>query len=347
MKQQKGFSLVELMIAITVGIVLMTGVVQMFVSSKTVFNTQQGLSRLQETGRLAVDYLARDIRQAGYVGCVMPSSWNLKNFLNNPNQFGNNFSPANALQVVESNLLPGGLVLDPAPVDGTQVLIVQSANDQSVAVNDFNSPDEVYVELTTAPGEDCPSGICLNDIVVVADCDKAIIFQATGVAEGAAPTSGDAAVVLTHEGGGDPGNARVTWGGGNARQESVEEGAELLTINNVVYYIAEDDNGTPGLYQRVQANPSFELLRGVENINYTLGVDTNADRLADAFVEPGDVGNWENAVAVRIDVLVQTPDDNATTEEQTYQFAGEEVVAEDRRIRQVFSTTVGVRSRLP
>ncbi|HEY7886274.1 MAG TPA: prepilin-type N-terminal cleavage/methylation domain-containing protein, partial [Cellvibrionaceae bacterium] len=67
---QRGFSLVELMIAITIGLVLMTGVVQMFLSSKTVFSTQQGISRIQETGRMAMEFMAKDIREAGYQGCM-------------------------------------------------------------------------------------------------------------------------------------------------------------------------------------------------------------------------------------------------------------------------------------
>lgn len=341
MKRQTGFSLVELMVAITLGIVLMTGVVQMFASSKSVFVTQQGLSRLQETGRLAINYLARDIRQAGYFGCADITAWNLKNMLNNTAAYGSNFSLENSLRVYDPAALPPGLDLIPAPVADTQVLIVQTANEKSVAVTRDNTANKVFVDLTTPPGEACPSGICKDDIVVVADCDKSIIFQATDVNE----VAGE--VEVSHEAGADPGNARTAWGGGDARQETVSRGAELFGINNVVYYIAEDDEGTPGLYQKVQTQPAFQLLQGVENIHYTVGLNTDGDPQVDAFVEYDAVADWEDAVALRMEVLVQTPDDNATPEKQTYQFAGEEVTATDNRIRQVFSTTVATRPRLP
>ncbi|MBU2885209.1 PilW family protein [Gilvimarinus agarilyticus] len=341
MKRQVGFSIVELMVAITLGIVLMTGVVQMFVSSKSVFTTQQGLSRLQETGRLAVDYLARDIRQAGYFGCADVTAWNLKNSLNNTNMYGSNFSLENSLRVYADNALPAGLVLDPAPVDDTPVLIVQTANERSVSVSRVNTANQVFVDLTTPPGEDCPSGICENDIVVAADCDKAIIFQATGLAEMAGE------VAISHAAGADPGNARTVWGGGDARQDTIDVGAEVFSLNNVVYYIAEDGDGALGLYQKVQNNPAFQLLRGVENINYTVGITNDDDPQADVFLDYDAGVDWGNAVAIRMDVLVQTPDDNATVDKQTYDFAGEEVTADDNRIRQVFSTTVGARPRLP
>lgn len=342
MNQQKGLSLVELMVSITVGIILMTGVVQMFVSSKTVFSTQQGLSRVQETGRLAIDFIARDVRQAGYLGCAYITPWNLKNMLNNQNDFGSNFSAENAIRIHPAGVLPAGLNLDPAPLNDTQVLIVQAANERSVPVAKDNTENAVFVELTTEPGAECPSGICVDDIVVAADCDKAIIFQATDVAE----VGGE--VVISHEAGADPGNSRIAWGGGDARQETLSVGAELFALNTVVYYVAEDDEGTPGLYQRINANPAFQLLQGVENINFTVGLDTNSDRLSEDLVAFGAVGDdWEDAVALRMEILVQTPDDNATTENQTYSFAGENVTADDKRIRQVFTTTVGIRSRLP
>ena len=70
MYQQKGLSLVELMVAVTLGLVLMGGVIQLFLSSRVVFSTQQSLSRVQENGRFAIEFITRDLRQAGYAGCT-------------------------------------------------------------------------------------------------------------------------------------------------------------------------------------------------------------------------------------------------------------------------------------
>ena len=341
-KRQSGLSLVELMIAITIGVVLMTGVVQMFVSSKTVFTTQQGLSRVQETGRLAIDFMARDIRQAGFMGCSYYTDWSLNSTLNNTNQFGSDFSFETSLRAYASNALPGGMVLNPAPRADTQVIAVYAANDESVAVSEQNDANNVYVELTTAAGADCPSGICDGDIVAVADCDKAMVFQATAVDEQAGR------VVLAHGAGANPGNQRTVWGGDAENLiEIFDEGAEVLKLNTVVYYIADGPRGVPGLYQKVANDPAYQLLQGVENINLEIGLDTDADRVADNYVAPAAGISWNQVVAARLDVLVQSPDDNVSAESQTYEFAGEEVEAADRRIRQVFSTTVGVRSRLP
>src|SRR5690606_33289271 len=37
------------------------------------FTTQRGMSSIQETGRLAIEFITRDIRMAGYYGCVRPT----------------------------------------------------------------------------------------------------------------------------------------------------------------------------------------------------------------------------------------------------------------------------------
>ncbi len=64
---QRGFTLVELMIAMLIGVFLMSGVIQIFLSAKQAYRLQENLSRLQENGRLAINLIAKDIRMAGYV----------------------------------------------------------------------------------------------------------------------------------------------------------------------------------------------------------------------------------------------------------------------------------------
>ncbi|MDO9107004.1 MAG: PilW family protein [Methylovulum sp.] len=63
---QSGLTLIELMIAMLLGVFLIGGVVQIFVSSKQTYRMQEGLSRLQENGRFAMDFISRDLRMAGY-----------------------------------------------------------------------------------------------------------------------------------------------------------------------------------------------------------------------------------------------------------------------------------------
>ncbi|MDP1699036.1 MAG: PilW family protein [Xanthomonadaceae bacterium] len=66
----QGFSLVEMMIAITLASFLLIGLIQIFAGSKAAYRLSEGLSRSQENGRFALEFMQRDIRMAGHFGCV-------------------------------------------------------------------------------------------------------------------------------------------------------------------------------------------------------------------------------------------------------------------------------------
>ena len=93
-KRERGMSLVEVMIAITIGAVLTTGTVQMFVANSETQSLMMGQSRMQESARFAFDFIGRSIQRAGYRGCYsstadmhdtfdnddfLPYEFNLKN----------------------------------------------------------------------------------------------------------------------------------------------------------------------------------------------------------------------------------------------------------------------------
>ena len=66
MKKPSGFSLIELMIAITVGLILVAIIAQIYVGSSQTYRTQDDLARLQEDGRYAIESISRSLRLAGY-----------------------------------------------------------------------------------------------------------------------------------------------------------------------------------------------------------------------------------------------------------------------------------------
>jgi len=64
----RGFSMVELMVALVITLILLSGIGQIFLSSKKSFVIQNSLARIQENGRYAMDVLVSDLRRAGYWG---------------------------------------------------------------------------------------------------------------------------------------------------------------------------------------------------------------------------------------------------------------------------------------
>ena len=63
---QRGFTLVEIMVALTLGLLVLAGVIQVFLSTQQSARIQQAASRMQEDGRMAMALLSRYFRQAGY-----------------------------------------------------------------------------------------------------------------------------------------------------------------------------------------------------------------------------------------------------------------------------------------
>ncbi len=66
-KKQAGLSIVELLVALVISMLLMTGVVQVFFASKQTYASNEAASRLQENGRFALEFIAQNARHAGYV----------------------------------------------------------------------------------------------------------------------------------------------------------------------------------------------------------------------------------------------------------------------------------------
>ena len=64
----RGFSMVELMVALVITLILLAGIGQIFMSSKKSYTIQDTLGRMQENGRYAMETLVTDLRRAGYWG---------------------------------------------------------------------------------------------------------------------------------------------------------------------------------------------------------------------------------------------------------------------------------------
>lgn len=68
MMKNKGFTLIEMMISLVVGAFVLAGVMFTYMSMKTTTKATMEIGELQESGRLAMDILAKDIERAGFWG---------------------------------------------------------------------------------------------------------------------------------------------------------------------------------------------------------------------------------------------------------------------------------------
>lgn len=66
-ESQRGFSIVELMVGMAIGLFLLIGLSQMFLNTRSATRHEENLARMQESGRIAIELLSREIRKVGYV----------------------------------------------------------------------------------------------------------------------------------------------------------------------------------------------------------------------------------------------------------------------------------------
>lgn len=359
--RQRGLTIVEILVAVTLSLILLAGVSQLFISSKRTYEVQDGLSRLQENGRFAVDYLARHVRMAGYMGCLSNASLiTIHNNLNNAATFANNFSvgiegfeangtaPGDAYPITAENPAPSGnaagwsSALDADLVGrvlpGTDVIVIRNAAPSSVAlVAPYNDSGQVFVSN--------PNDLQTGDILMVTDCQKASVFQATNVQPtgfGTNAVHSQASMV--------PGNNTSVWG----PDQSYTEGGEIMKSEMRVFYVGRGGSGGPALFQRSLRNAgggvalvSDELVEGVENMQVLYGEDTNGDRTADIYRTAAAVADWGQVVSTRISLLVRSPENSLPEPEtNTFDVGGVDVdPVDDRRLRQVFTTTITLRNR--
>src|SRR5215470_18617940 len=85
-ERYRGFSAVELMVAMTLSLILIAGVLSLVYSSKITYLENERVSRNQEGGRAAFEMILRDVRGAGFQGCApaIAKGFVLNNLLNNP-----------------------------------------------------------------------------------------------------------------------------------------------------------------------------------------------------------------------------------------------------------------------
>ncbi len=71
-RRQRGLSLIELMIALVIGLIVVAGVMRLLVNSRTAYSTSEAQAHMLDGARFALDQMSRDLRMAGAFG---PNSW--------------------------------------------------------------------------------------------------------------------------------------------------------------------------------------------------------------------------------------------------------------------------------
>jgi type IV pilus assembly protein PilW len=339
-----GMSLVELMIALTLGLLLVAAVGWVYFGTVRTYRAHDALSRMQEGARYAFEQIGKDVRMTGVAGCPFSTRENV--VATNTDWYKNLFEQP--LIAVEEDGLPGETEFSDA------LRVLRADVSREYVVQNHNEPGALFT-LTAAHNIDS------GDLMVATDCDHAVVFQ----------TPAAAGTTVSHALGGVPGNTVAALGGGGAAR-TYPPGSRLYRLSAATYYVDENPVGEPSLFRvrpmGATATPTAEeLIEGIEDLQVSFGVDTDAVPDGQAnFVDPDADGDpylrsdqvdtatvpgattaerWSRVVSVRISLLLRSTDDRVVPTEQTFVYNGAPVAAADKRLRKIFTHVIKLRNR--
>lgn len=341
--RMQGLSLIELMIAMLIGVILMLGLIQIFSASREAYRLSEGAGRVQENGRFAMDYLQRDLRMIGHFGCV-----NDQARMQTPDSLRSHFLPGGPLDFLVSvrgyDGAPTGITLNPAPITGSDTVVLRYLSGGGIPVTAMDVAAGTVTVDSAKWSVLTQDGVAAPQLFGVADCAYADIF-ATASPVAAGPTITVPSTV-------DLARYGVDAGGGPAMLHRAEA---------FVYYVANGASGQPSLWRaRIGAGgaaTSEELVEGIENLQFRFGLDQSADAAAptgyiatqaDATGVGSVVTDWRRVGQVQVGVLAASPE-RASSEQAASApllLGQAQTVADDRRYRHVYESTIALRNRL-
>lgn len=328
---QCGVGIIEIMIALTISLVLTAGVVQFYLGSKQSYRLEDALSRVQETGRFAINAIAADARMADFWGCGARSSLNLVNNLDKSSS--STYFPFHQAVLGTNN--SGGF-------SASDTLTLRSS--QSIGANILSYASSI-VTVSPAVRE---SVLDKGDYVVLCNPVSADIVRLTSANGGASETN-DKFGVAPGVDGNAPAGSCLQSSGVNAVcfATKYDTAAEMSIATQKTYLIQAGTSGQPGLFVRINGSPVRELIEGVEDMQILYGEDINDDRQVDRYVVAGAVGlDMQRVISLQVALLVRSLEANVTTEPQPINFNGATISGSDRRLRQVYTATLALRNRV-
>lgn len=343
---ERGFSLAELLIAMTLSLVLLGGTLVVFSSGREAYTNIDHLSRIQENGRFALDQIIRDVRSAGYNGCVMQAK--TASTLNTPNNLAWRFDlPLSGFEgatlTAWSPALDASLTAySPTPLNDILVVHLPKLGSIPGRVNSLMADGTTVIPIDAIS----PAPLSANDVAMISNCQSRVFFQVTGysVSSGTASISHDAGAATTYS----PGNATNDLAASiPATFGDSQNSTTVLPIVTNIYFVAPSSVGTnTSLWRKPSTGPVEEIVEGVQALQVRYGVDTNKDLQVDSYVTAQNVSDWNTVISVQVGLLVYSIEQfGGNVDAKTYTVLDTTAGPyNDRRLRQVFAATTTLRN---
>lgn len=341
--RQIGFSIVELMVAILIGLIILAGVVQVVLTSKTSFVGQEEMSFIQENARYAMDVIGRDVQGAGYWGCA-GSGARAALVAGVDNAAAQPFLGLLGVQgFADESGAPDAYADELRELAGgvkSESLIVRSFVGPAIAVRSHAGNT-----LTLVDDHNIKAGNYVG--VVAEDCRRIGIFRASAVTPTTltyTATQNNSVNTIKPDL-----DANIICPGAECASTYVQNynpGAEVLNYVSHAYFIGSSTAipDFPALKRMVLRNGAVseeEIALGVEDMHLRFGARDGSNL---RYWKADEVPNWNDVVAVEVNLMMRSQ--SPTLPKSEAKLIAEDRTYNDRHMRQIITSTFRIRNRI-
>ncbi len=371
-KQQFGLSLIELMIAITLGAFIIIGAIQAYLGSRQASVFTESITEIQENSRFIFDQINLGTRQAADMGCPARMVRNAnKNTVIAPPIIPFTSIKFNSVVKEDSGAgdvwfthfyrgiegttgaaagAAGQFLFSKSAKAGSDVLIVHKIDTSTLSDVALHAG----TTFTTSAAHGIDGGENNAMLAIAANCLEASLFMVSGVDVNLTGVNVSHAVAAT----GDYDNCSTGIGGAGAEEGSVScavspgtankffgAGSTLAKVTTAAYFVSSTD----GLMRLTAGDRNAqELAEGVEQMILRFGVDTDADGIANQYKTTATVTNadWVDVVTIRIGLIMKSSSANILDGNKSITNCnGSGPSPSDRSLRRCVQSTINIRSR--
>lgn len=325
----RGLSLIELMIALLLGLLVVGGAIGIFTSNRRAYNATESLSRVQENARVAFEMMSRDVREAGGTPCAknLPVGNVIKDsatrWWSNWGDGLRGYDNASTSVPFKVDAVSNNVV---ANTDALDILSGSAMAGLTVVDNDPDADtNSANFKLNQKPAE---AGFKDGDLVMVCDYRQASLLQITNVQ--------DTTATVVHNTGGSqsPGNCSKGLGvptvcDTNGTRYEYGTNSLLVKLLAARWYVGSNGNGGRSLYRAVlsaqggnAATSTEEVIDGVAGMRLSYLLPGSSD-----YVNAATVGTrWPEVLSVRITIQLES-DRRDGTDNQTLKRNLEHIVS--------------------
>lgn len=309
----RGFTLIELMIAMVLGLIVISGVTSIFLANQRAYRTNAALSDVQEGSRIGFEMLARDVRGAGLTGCDSTSG-RVTNVLNggSTNWYADWANALHGYDGSDADSAVGFGTAEKQRVSGTDSLHVISAGAIAATVSGAPSGNAANLKIN-----ETSTDLAAGDIIVVCDYDHTAIAQITNY-------NSSNVTVVHNTGSSSPGNCTkdLSYPTKSPCNNSGSGGyvfppnSQIAKLSAADWYIGNNPEKGKSLYRVTVQNSggnvtpqSDEMVRNVTDmqIKYVQPSKTYP-------VSAASVTDWSEVDSAQITLTVQSTDQRAGTD---------------------------------